>query len=131
MGKSVPLEPNSYIGSLKILSFAGMRNKSHYYKVECFCGNVFITQKKDLVSGRTRSCPSCSSGAKLRDLENKNWQVLHKAGKDHRGRILWRCVCRECGALRSMTSSELKAGNITCDHVDPNSVPSDFPCYDF
>lgn len=63
---------------LTVIDYAGNRKNIAYWKCQCICGNVIITQGGNLQSGATKSC-GC-----LRKETGKQNMLILVAGSDRR-----------------------------------------------
>ena len=85
------------------------------WRCRCNCGAIIQTIAGSLRSGRTQSC-SCRqkeiSELQTIDITGKKFvrlTVLHRAGKDRHGKLLWRCLC-DCGVEKTVLGENLHGG---------------------
>lgn len=90
-------------GSLTVLHRAENRNGRVMWKCICKCGNEKNVSAHELKKRKTHSCGnSCScrshSFVDLRNFTTGFIKVIEKTEqRDHKGSIIWRCICLRCG----------------------------------
>lgn len=115
--RGVKLEPDTYIGDLRIVSFAGTKNKTLFYECECDCGAHFVASKQHILSGRTKHCPGCARGYDLKGEKSGDWVANSRCGRTRSGLSLWRCTCSVCGSDIVVSSTTFRNGSMPlCDH---------------
>lgn len=116
-GPKIILEPDSFIGTIRILRLSRKTNGRYMYECECECGETFNAYKDHLLSGRTKSCPSCAAGKNLRGEVFGNWMVEARTGKNRNNIKTWRCRCVSCGNICEFNTRDLMKGSYSsCSH---------------
>ena len=131
----VKIDPYDIVGNrygmLTVYDYGGKRNKKHYYKCKCDCGNESIVSRNHLISGDTRSCGCMSaSHADVNDLIGErvgSLEVMEYIGflpPDSRGKRQSAYLCKcDCGNLTVASRNHLKAGfRRTCGNCNPTRI---------
>lgn len=120
MGKIIDMTGVITPSGIKVLSFAGIKNRSAMWNCECFCGNKFITKGTDLRNNHTKSC-GCVRKEKaanhlkqidrIIDLTGQRFgklTVIKDSGERASNRcVLWECKC-DCGNIIKVSSDSLR-----------------------
>lgn len=123
MGKIIDMTEVITPSGIKVLSFAGIKNRSAMWNCECFCGNKFITKGTDLRNNHTKSC-GCVRKEKaanhlkqidrIIDLTGQRFgklTVIKDSGERASNRcVLWECKC-DCGNIIKVSSDSLRNNN--------------------
>lgn len=99
-------------GSLLVTSYSHHVGVKKFWACKCDCGNHTSVTTSDLRSGNTKSC-GCSR-SKFKDIFGNMYghlEVIAKTSeRDKSGRVIWRCLCTNCGNERDFVGSELIRG---------------------
>lgn len=134
MGKFIDLTGKTFY-QLTVLEHLGVRNKKHYWKCQCTCGNIVELPGDRIRSGNTKSCgcrkyiglkqyndmqselnkiPNGTRFGKLTVVEDVGY-IPHVQGHNRRG---YRCLC-DCGNEIIVSGNQLKGKNVqTCGHCE-------------
>lgn len=77
------------------------------WRCKCDCGQEKTIRGDALTGGRSKSCGACNN-----DLTGQRFgrlTVLHKAGSDNVGHLIWRCHC-DCGNDKDISATNLIQG---------------------
>ncbi len=58
-------------GSLEVIEYAGKRNKRHYWRCRCDCGNETVVSQSNLLSGHCKSC-----GCIQKEIHSSNLKLV-------------------------------------------------------
>ena len=114
MDKRIDLTGQRF-GRLVVENFSHTDKHGHsMWACLCDCGNRIVTRSSLLLGGKTKSC-GCIRLEKF-DILSPGQRfgrltVLHRAGKNKRGRNLWMCSC-ECGSITAVETHSLICGGI-------------------
>lgn len=111
--KDSDLEGQTFNG-IKVLKLVGKnKNYSLEYECECHCGKVFITQGRQLIANKVKSCGCSRKKKNIKDLTNKRFgrlTVISYDSSDKRGKARWLCKC-DCGERKVIDSDSLVRGH--------------------
>lgn len=88
---------------------------------ECDCGNKYIGDKSDIVSGHTQSC-GCLQSNRASESNTKDWtgfisnygiEFINKDHMNNKGQWLWKCKCGICGNYFTALPAKINNGHIT------------------
>lgn len=102
-------------GRLEVVSFAGMKGQTKYWKVRCQCGNKKVVAASNLTTGKTTSCGcyqrEAISAAKRLDLTGRRYGRLIAVAfsESRKGWAYWECLC-DCGKSRIIRAGNLQTG---------------------
>lgn len=107
------LTGNKYSSLLVLYPCLNQNGKQSYLCV-CDCGQHIAIDRRNLISGNTKSC-GCNkrNNPKNRiDLKGQKFGRLTVAGNPQNGKrgTVWECLC-ECGQVVNVVSTDLKRGN--------------------
>lgn len=122
MSKRLDLSGQRF-GRLVAISPAPKTKKRTQWLCKCDCGNETIVDTADLRRGHTQSC-GCynkqrTSQNSLIDYTGKQFGYLKVLERDMQyqgkgSRTHWICKCEKCGSIKSIPSSSLRDGVISC-----------------
>lgn len=81
-------------GLWAVLSYAGKRNKKHWFRCRCQCGKLKECESHTLRSGRSRACRQCS--AKLFVAPQLTTHGHAKGGKHSKLHRTWQAIKQRC-----------------------------------
>ena len=88
---------------------------------ECDCGNIYVGNKSDIVSGHTKSC-GCLQSKRASESNTKDWfghisdygvEFICKDHMNDKGQWMWRCKCGLCGNYFVALPAKVNNGHIT------------------
>src|SRR6516162_11155615 len=103
MGRFIDLAGKNFGLLTAIERVESTRSGDTRWFCKCDCGNSKQVRAQELRNGHTKSC-GCLTKKRFIDLTGQkfaHWTVLHRAGKDRHGRLLWRCRC-VCGIEKNV-----------------------------
>lgn len=107
-------------GMLKIIDIIWDDGKAKAV-CKCDCGNNYIGNKADIISGHTQSC-GCLQPKRTSESNTKDWAgIISDYGveficKDHmneKGQWIWKCKCGVCGNYFVALPVKINNGHIT------------------
>jgi hypothetical protein len=90
-------------------------------KCKCDCGNIYIGDQADIVSGHTQSC-GCLQRERVTESNTKDWtgavskygvEFLCQDSMNDKGQWLWKCKCGICGNEFTALPAKINNGHIT------------------
>jgi hypothetical protein len=118
MAKSADLIGKAFGKLLVVEKGTPIKTRTRTYvswRCRCSCGNEIETKTNLLLSGKTKSCgclkKEITPKIDLSSFRFGNLVVNSPISRTKHGRILWECKC-DCGNIKHVTSSDLKAGKI-------------------
>lgn len=96
--------------------------KHHHWKCQCACGNIFVADGYQLMTGQTVTC-GCgrfdrarkSAEKRLQDLSGKRFGMLtalYRCNNEGKSGTWWLCKC-DCGKEKKVTAGHLVDGHTT------------------
>jgi hypothetical protein len=124
-------------GRLTVIQFIEKdEHRKAFYKCLCDCGQISVTRKDYLLSGRAKSC-GCLRNERLQDPEYHrsiaghskidmvgheygSWVVLSESGRNKRGEVTFLCRC-ECGTEKVILGRSIRNNSAKrhCGCKDP------------
>lgn len=100
-------------GRYTVIGFAGVKNKTAYWKCRCDCGNERVVSGAELRRGKSKSCGCLHRDMMIRDLTGQQFgrlKVIEYVGTKN-NHAAWKCEC-ECGNECIKSSKQLLTNGV-------------------
>lgn len=105
-----------YLLSKNLILLEQYTHSHNKHKIKCYCGKVFKTTIKLILSGNTRSCgchfSKIISDRSRKSLLNQKFErllVIDFASVDKHQKCVWKCKC-DCGKIKNVNGGALIQG---------------------
>ena len=90
--------------------------KGGKWHCKCKCGKEIDVDTRNLNSGHTQSCgclqkeKAANNVINMLNYEDNNFKVLERDGSTKDGAARWKCLCKHCGRIFSISGANIRSG---------------------